>query len=117
MSLEKHVEHPLRVFTALQVAGLHVNLEKCQAAGPSIRYLGHVVGSGKHGLDPNKVAAIEGLQVPKTKKELRSTLGLCGYYCSYVQNFAKIAWPLTQLTGIPWPPQAHEAFKALKQAL
>lgn len=122
-SLEQHVEHLHRVFTALQAAGLHANLEKCQVARPSIRYLGHIVGSGRHGPDPEKVAAIEGLQVPQTKKELRSALGLCGYYRSYVPNFAEIARPLTQLTGkgvptqIPWPPEAHEAFKALKQAL
>ncbi|XP_042147303.1 uncharacterized protein LOC121836468 [Ixodes scapularis] len=80
-------------------------------------------GFGRHGPDPEKVAAIEGLQVPLTKKEVRSALGLCGYYRSYVPNFEEIARPLTQLSGkgvptqIPWPPEAHEAFKALKQAL
>lgn len=72
------------MFTASQAAGLHANLENFQVAGPSIHYLGHVEGSRKHGSDPKKVVAIEELKVPKTKKELRSALGLCGYYRSYL---------------------------------
>ncbi|GFT84596.1 retrovirus-related Pol polyprotein from transposon opus [Trichonephila clavipes] len=45
-----------------------------------IKYLGHIIGSGKHEPDPEKTAVINNLPVPKTKKELRSVLGLCNYY-------------------------------------
>ncbi|XP_077561083.1 uncharacterized protein LOC144175894 [Haemaphysalis longicornis] len=92
-------------------------------ARSSIRYLGHVVGSGKHGPDPAKLEAIKGLKVPQTKKELRSALGLCGYYRDYVPNFAAIAKPLTQLTAkgtpsrIPWSTEADHSFKMIKRAL
>lgn len=92
-------------------------------AQSSIRYLGHVVGSGKHGPDPAKLEAIKGLKVPQTKKELRSALGLCGYYRDYVPNFAAIAKPLTQLTAkgtpsrIPWSTEADHSFKMIKRAL
>ncbi|XP_077564364.1 uncharacterized protein LOC144179802 [Haemaphysalis longicornis] len=92
-------------------------------ARSSIRYLGHVVGSGKHGPDPAKLEAIKGLKVPQTKKELRSALGLCGYYRDYVPNFAAIAKPLTQLTTkgtpsrIPWSTEADHSFKMIKRAL
>lgn len=122
-SLQEHLEHLHAVFTTLTSVGLVANLEKCQVAGSSIRYLGHIVGSGKHGPDPTKLLAIKGLQVPRTKKELRSVLGLCGYYRSYVRDFAAIAKPLTQLTGkhvpnrIPWTTEANEAFENLKSAL
>nr|XP_050025119.1 uncharacterized protein LOC126519867 [Dermacentor andersoni] len=122
-SIQEHIRHLHAVFSALTSVGLVANLEKCQVARGSIRYLGHVVGSGKHGPDPTKLAAIKGLQVPRTKKELRSVLGLCGYYRGYISNFAAIAKPLTQMTAkhisnrIPWSPEANEAFEGLKGAL
>lgn len=79
----------------LQAAGLHANIEQCQVAQPSICYLGNVVGSGTHGPDPAKLEVIDGLQAPKTKKKLRSALGLRRYYCNYVPRYAEIARPLT----------------------
>lgn len=118
-----HSEHLRRVFATLEQAKLKVKLEKCQVACKTIRYLGHIVGSGRHAPDPAKLAAISGLKAPVTKKELRSVLGLCGYYRSYVSNYAEVARPLTELTGkripnrIPWTEAAENAFRALKAAL
>lgn len=122
-SLPEHLRQLDAVFATLASVGLSANLEKCQIAQSSIRYLGHVVGSGKHGPDPAKLEAIKGLKVPQTKKELRSALGLCGYYRDYVPNFAAIAKPLTQLTAkgtpsrIPWSTEADHSFKMIKRAL
>lgn len=122
-TLEEHLQHLRAVFAALERVNLQVKLEKCQIACGSIRYLGHVVGSGTHAPDPDKLAAIQGLQAPTTKKELRSVLGLCGYYRGYVPNYAEVARPLTELTGkrvsnkIPWSAEAESAFKRLKAAL
>ncbi|XP_070390817.1 uncharacterized protein [Dermacentor albipictus] len=70
-----------------------------------------------------KIAAIEGLVPPHTKKELRSLLGLCGHYRDYVSNYADVASPLTALTrrgvpnSIPWSEEAQCAFESLKLAL
>lgn len=122
-SLQEHLEHLYAVFATLTSMGLVANIEKCQVAGSSIHYLGHIVVSGEHGPDSTKLEATKGLQVPHMKKELRSVLHLCGYYRSYVENFVAIAKPLTQLTGIrvpnhiPWTAEASEAFKNLKSAL
>lgn len=122
-SMKEHVQHLDAVFSSLRTAGLKANMEKCQIAQPSIRYLGHIVGSGQHGPDPIKLEAIRGLKAPQTKKELRSVLGLCGYYRDYVPNFAAIARPLTQLTAknvparIPWSQEADRAFAMLKRSL
>ncbi|XP_077535201.1 uncharacterized protein LOC144147046 [Haemaphysalis longicornis] len=69
------------------------------------------------------LAAIRGLVQPKTKKELRSLLGLCGYYREYVNNYAEVAEPLTSLTKrgvpnpIPWSSKAERAFEQLKESL
>lgn len=118
-----HLEHLEHVLIAMRDASLTANLQKCQVAAHQIKYLGHVVGSGQHGPDPEKVRAIRELQRPRTKRELRSVLGLCGYYRNYVRDYAEIAKPLTELTGrkvpnqIPWGVEADRAFSDLKEAL
>ncbi|XP_040062301.1 uncharacterized protein LOC120837151 [Ixodes scapularis] len=120
---QEHMQHIDSILQVLGEAGLKVSPEKCQVAQAHIRYLGHVVGSGTHGPDPEKIAAIEGLAPPQTKKELRSLLGLCGYYREYVRSYAEVAGPLTALTKrgipnlIPWPEDAQRAFKSLKDSL
>lgn len=122
-SWREHLRHLRAVFCTLRTASLTIAPNKCQMALPSIAYLGHVIGSGKHAPDPTKVEAIQGLKRPVTKREVRSALGLCGYYRDYVPNYAEIARPLTELTAkrvpntVPWDQRAEDAFEALKQAL
>lgn len=118
-TLEEHIEHFGQVFQTLEWVNMKVKPEKCQVAHCTIRYLGHVVGSGRHALDPEKLAAIKALKTPVTERELRSVLGLCGYYRGYVPNYAEVARPLTELMGkrIPWSTEADRAFQWLKTAL
>ncbi|XP_064485934.1 uncharacterized protein LOC135398463 [Ornithodoros turicata] len=122
-SWTEHLEHLQVTLSVLEAAGLTANLEKCQVARANIRYLGHVVGSGMHAPDPDKIQAIKQLKRPESKRELRSALGLCGYYRSYVPGYAEIAEPLTRLTGkkipnrIPWSEEAERAFQILKERL
>ncbi|GFX35474.1 retrovirus-related Pol polyprotein from transposon 17.6 [Trichonephila clavipes] len=68
------------ILTKLSELNFTVNLKKCAFGKAQIKYLGHIIGSGKHEPDPEKTAVINNLPVPKTKKELRSVLGLCNYY-------------------------------------
>lgn len=88
-----------------------------------MRYLGHVVGSGKHSPDPERVEAIAKLVRPKPKRELRSVLGLCNYYRDYVVDYANVVYPLTELTArrvpneIPWGPREQSSFNKLKECL
>lgn len=122
-SWDEHVEHLKTVLGVLEGAGFTANLEKSQVAQGTIKYLGHIVGSGTHSPDPDKIAAIRQLKRPETEKQLRSVLGLCDYYREYVPGYAEIAEPLTRLTGkrvftrIPWPEEADCAFQNLKQRL
>ncbi|GFX72940.1 retrovirus-related Pol polyprotein from transposon 297 [Trichonephila clavipes] len=77
----------------------------------------------RHSPDKERIKAIQNLQAPTTKKQLRSALGLCNFYRQYIPNFAKIALPLTELTKkkvpneIPWSKEAENAFQGLKTAL
>ncbi|GFV74824.1 retrovirus-related Pol polyprotein from transposon 17.6 [Trichonephila clavipes] len=100
-----------------------VNLKKCAFGKAQIKYLGHIIGSGKHEPDPEKTAVINNLPVPKTKKELRSVLGLCNYYREYIPKYSELVYPLTELTkkrvpdSIPWTEKHDSSFHLLKKAL
>ncbi|GFT01482.1 retrovirus-related Pol polyprotein from transposon 17.6 [Trichonephila clavipes] len=76
---EEHL-HLDTILTKLSELNFTVNLKKCAFGKAQIKYLGHIIGSGKHEPDTEKNAVINNLPVPKTKKELRSVLGLCNYY-------------------------------------
>jgi len=88
-----------------------------------IEFLGHHVGRGGLRMMPDKVAAVQQWPQPKNAKELRSFLGLAGYYRRFVEGFSRIAAPLHDLTktadGAPfvWTALAQEAFERLKTAL
>lgn len=120
---EEHLRHLDIILKVLEKAGLKASPEKCQIAQSHIHYLGHIVGSGTHAPDPEKIAAVKNLVPPRTKKELRSLLGLCGYYREYVRGYAEVTSPLTLLTKkavpnkIPWPEEAQAAFETLKRSL
>ncbi|XP_067139029.1 uncharacterized protein [Centruroides vittatus] len=119
----EHLEHLRSVLESLQDNGFTVNVAKCQFAQPHIKYLGHIVGSGHHNPDPDRVKAITELEAPKTKKQMRSFLGICGYYRDYIEGFANVTAPLTNLLNrrspnvIYWDPVATRAFCAIKERL
>ena len=72
-------------------------------------------------VDPQKVAAVENWEQPKTVIEVRSFLGLAGYYRRFVKGFSTIALPLTKLTRneVPfvWSEECKQSFQQLKYFL
>ena len=86
-----------------------------------MEYLGHVVSDKGLSPDPAKVQAMNNWKVPTNVSELRSFLGLVGYYRRFIPDFARIAAPLTNLTRkhtpFTWSLRQGEAFRALKTAL
>jgi len=69
-----------------------------------LNYLGHVVTSEGVKPDPEKVKAIKNFPIPKNTTDVKSFLGLTGYYRKFIPQFSKIAKPLTELlkTGQKW---------------
>ena len=96
---ETHVSDLRKFFGTIQSSGLTLNLRKCHFAKPEVKYLGHLIGSGCHRPDPDRLKAVSELKLPAAKKQLRQVLGFFSYYRAYVKDFAMIAKPLTDLTG------------------
>jgi hypothetical protein len=119
--LEEHIEHLRHVFSLLARDHWQLKVTKCKFAKQSIAYLGHVISAGGVATDPSKIEAIRDCPEPKDLKQLRSFLGLTGYYRKFVKNFAVIARPLTDLLkkGVLfiWTSKHSAAFSALKQSL
>ena len=95
--------------------------DKCTFAAKEVNYLGHRVT--KEGLLPESspLAAIREIPPTKAATEVRSFLGLAGYYRRYVKNFAAIAAPLHALTRkdavFHWSEECQTAFDRLKTLL
>lgn len=98
-----------------------VKLSKYFFAKRQISYLGRIVSSEGISTDNSKITSITNWPTPTNAKELRSFLGLAGYYRKFVRHFATIAKPLTSLlkkhTIFVWTSLHQDAFDALKNAL
>ena len=97
-SLEDHIRDIREVFELISKAKLKLKLEKCQFMQKSVNFLGHVITPEGIQPDPAKIEKIVNYKVPASADEVRSFLGLIGYYRRFVQNFGSIAKPLTLKT-------------------
>ena len=97
-SKEEHSQHLRQVLETLRTEKLYAKFSKCEFWIRKVDFLGHVVSKDGIHVDPSKIKAIENWSAPRTPTEIRQFLGLAGYYRRFIQNFSKIAKPLTALT-------------------
>lgn len=122
-SWSEHLDHIKAVFQKLREAELTVKKKKCQFRRKECHYLGHVVGQGLVKPEECKLTAVKTYPQPETKKDVRSFLGLAGYYRRFIPKFAEIAAPLSDLTKklmpnkVIWTPKHEQAFVKLKSLL
>ena len=112
-----------QVLSRIHSAGLTFNTQKCVWAKREVHYLGYHLGNGEIRPQVDKVEAIRDSPRPRTKKQVRSFLGLVGWYRRFIPHFSTIAAPLVTLTlkaasnPVKWTTECEVAFLQLKNAL
>lgn len=118
---EQHEQDVTAVFELLRKHKLRVKLSKCDFFKEEVEFLGHVVGKGNVRMCPGKVAAITEWPTPRNTHDVRSFLGLSGYYRKFVRDYSKVATPLYALTQADtqfvWSDEAQQSLDALKAAI
>ena len=97
-SWEDHICHIREVMQRLRKHHLTAKPKKCQFGMLECIFLGYIVGNGHVRPDPEKIKAVKEYPVPMSKKQVRGYLGLAGYYRRFIENYATVAVPLTDLT-------------------
>ena len=122
-TFDEHQERLRIVLNRLCEAGLTLKPSKCQWARTEVKYLGHLISREGIKPDPGKITAVKNFPIPRNRTEVRAFLGLASYYRRFIQDFATIAKPLTELTKtkgnslFSWTQEADIAFAKLKNLL
>jgi hypothetical protein len=96
-SEEEHEHHLRMVLKVLREHQLYAKLSKCSFYQKKIHYLGHIISQDGIAVDPEKIEAIREWSVPKNVTEVRSFMGLTGYYIIFIEGFLKITHPIISL--------------------
>lgn len=120
-SVSEHETKLREVFERLKQHQLLLQPDKCNFLMEEIKFLGHIVSGSGVRMDPDKVRAVTNYPTPKSSKQVKSFLGLVGYYRKFISHFAEIAKPLNNLQkkNVPfiWGHSERDAFETLKTAI
>ena len=109
------------VFLRLREANLRLGSRKCTLPKRSVTFLGHHVSKDGLRPDPRLLESISKISIPCTVTQVRSFLGLVGYYRRFIRGFSKIAAPLNRLLEknrlFLWTEECTQAFQGLKVLL
>ncbi|CAL2265878.1 unnamed protein product [Prunus armeniaca] len=116
-----HKKHLRLILKTLRRKQLYAKFSKCQFWLDRVDFLGHVISAEGIYVDPRKVEAVVNWVQPTSVTEIRSFLGLAGYYRRFVEGFSSIAAPLTWLTRkdvkFEWTEECEQSFQELKKRL
>jgi hypothetical protein len=117
----EHAEHLKLVLEKLREHRLYAKFSKCEFWLPEVTNLGHVISGKGIAINPKRVQAVLDWTPPESVKQVRSSLGLASYCHRFVENFSKVAKPLTKLLKkdkkFEWTPQCEYSFQELKRRL
>lgn len=120
-NLENHNKKLKEIFSRLSQFNLKIQPDKCEFLRKEVAYLGHIITEQGVKPCPEKIAAVLNFSTPKSPKEIKSFLGLAGYYRKFIPNFSKITLPLVKLlrknVNYEWTSLQQSAFENLKLLL
>nr|GEU89897.1 putative reverse transcriptase domain-containing protein [Tanacetum cinerariifolium] len=120
-SEKEHEDHLKTILDLLKKEKLYAKFSMCEFWLKEVQFLGHVVNRDGIHVDPSKIKLVKNWKTPESPTEIHSFLGLVGYYQRFIENFSKIAKPLTLLTQknktYVWGDKQEEAFRILKEKL
>jgi hypothetical protein len=118
---EEHAGHLHVVLQRLQEHRLYAKLSKCDFWLKEIKLLGHTNSQVGIAVHPDKVQEVMNWKPPTTVRQIRSFLGLAGYYRRFIPDFSRIAKPMTELlkkgAKFDWGQKCEDAFHTLRQHL
>jgi hypothetical protein len=116
---EEHEEHLRLVLEKLRSHQLYAKFSKCDFWLTEVAFLGHIISAGGVSVDPGKVRDVLNWIPPTTASEIRSFLGLAGYYRRFIKDFSKIAKPMTKLLeknkAFEWTVECQASFEELRK--
>ena len=120
-SEEEHEDHLRVVLQILRDHQLYAKFSKCEFWLTEVRFLRHVVSASGVLVDPEKVEAVMSWERSESVFEIHSFLGLVGYYRRFIEDFSRLAEPMTRLTRkevkFEWNDLCEKAFQELKRRL
>ena len=129
-SLEEHMTRLETIFSRIRMSGVKLSPAKCTFLKSEVTYLGHKISNTGVETDPKKTDKIKTWPIPKSLEDLRSFLGLCGYYRKFIKNYAERVKPLEEIckekwnekarkkkTLLAWNDSMNKSFEELKLAL
>ena len=120
-SRDEHEQHLRIVLETLKANKLYAKLSKCEFWLSEVVFLDHVISEKGIYVDPKKVEVVIKWERPTIVTEIRSFLGLAGYYRRFIEVFSTIASPLTQLTRkevkFEWFVDCEKSYQELKERL
>lgn len=93
-SLQEHILSLRKIFQRLSEYNLKVQVDKCNFFKRESEYLGHIITPDGIRPNPLKINVIQKIALPKTIKEIRSFLGLTGFYRKFIKDYSRIALPM-----------------------
>jgi hypothetical protein len=111
---EEHDEHLRLVLQKLRENQLYVKLNKCEFWLKEVLFLSHIISEGGISVDPSKVKDVLRWNTPQNVLNIRSFLGLAGYYRRFIEGFSKISKSMTELLEksktFEWTPRREASF-------